>query len=323
MRIGRPVRVAFAGVAHSHPFADAENLRARGARLLSLWDPDDPAAANEFRRRFGVAARPDLDALLEERPDVVVATVRTPRAAHVSRVCTRARIPAFFNKTVAADERGLACWSAAAGAPRFTTSVLRFAPALLELARELRDVRVRAVDIVAQHDISAFLQPGRRWQDDPRGAGGTLVNIGIHAWEMLDVLLPGARARVLSATATKGTVPTASELLATVHAEVGETALAVTVSGVAGPDCYAVRALTDDGLRHVRLGTDPPALGYHGAADGILRLARTREPAVAESRTRAVYDNALAAARVARDAEACAAPSPPHQIGEHNGSASV
>lgn len=318
------VRVAFAGVAHTHAFADAENLRARGARLVSMWDADDPSAATEFSRRFDVPARPDVAALLADRPDVVVVTVRTPRAAIVSAACSAANVPAFFNKTVAADECALERWADSGGAPRYTTSVLRFAPALRRLADELRDVRIRAVDIVAQHDISAFLHAVRRWQDDPAGAGGTLINIGIHAWEMLDVLLPDARARILSARAARGASPTASELFATVHAEVAQTTVSVTVSGVPGPDHYAVRALTDDGLRCVRLATDARALGYDGAAEGIVRLARTLEPAVEEGRTLAVYANTLAAARIARGASvASQTVAPPHQIGEHNGSASA
>lgn len=300
MSLPARIRVAFAGAAHSHPFADAENLRERGARLVSLWDEDDASMAAEFRRRFSVPERPSLEALLEDEPDVVVATVRTPRAAAVSRALKDAGIPAFFNKTVAADHRGLAAWTAEAGAPRFTTSVLRFAPALTRFVDVLGGVQVHALDIIAQHDITGFLHAHRRWQDDPAGAGGTLVNIGIHAWEMLDVLIPGTRADMFSGWAIRGRSATASELAGTVRAAAGDTTVSVMVSGAPGPDRYAVRALTEHGYRTLELAIDPHSLGYGVVADYILALACDRVVPVTEARSHAVYSNTLDAAQVAR-----------------------
>jgi predicted dehydrogenase len=297
-RAGGP-RVAFAGVAHSHAFADAENLRARGAQLVSVWDADDRVAAAEFRRRFPVADRPTLDALLDDRPDVVVVTARTHRAAAIARRCRDARTPAFFNKTVAADHAGIDAWTDAAGAPRFTASVLRFAPGLVRFAHELGDDRVHALDIVVQQDIAGFLRPGRTWQDDPAGAGGTLVNVGIHAWEMFDVLLPGVRVDVLSGSTLEHPM-TASELIGTVHGRADSTAVSVTVSGVAGPARYAVRALTDTGFRSLELATDPDSLGYGALADGILTLAADRTPLITDERSRVVCANTVEAARLAR-----------------------
>lgn len=292
------LRIAFAGVAHSHPFADAAHLRARGAALVSVWDPDDPGPAARFAERFAVPSRESLADLLADAPDAVVVTVRTPRAAEVARAC--AGVPAFFNKTIAADEDGLNAWLAAARDRHFTTSVLRFAPALERCADILVTERVRALDVVAQHDISAFLLPDRRWQDDPAGAGGTLLNIGVHAWEMLDVVLPGARLDVLSARASRGRARTMSELVATVHGTMDDVPVTVTVSGVPEADRYSLRAVTDRGIREIVLGDGAEALGYLGTADAVLRLAREGRPPVPGKRTRAVYANALAAARAAR-----------------------
>ncbi|WP_309104082.1 Gfo/Idh/MocA family oxidoreductase [Microbacterium sp.] len=293
-------RVGFAGVAHSHPFTDAENLRTRGVRLAGVWDADDPRRLDEFTRRFDVPVCTRLNDLLEDGPDVVVATPRTPRAAEVARACASAGIPVFFNKTVAADAAGLDIWDHLPAGRRFTTSVLRFAPSLVRLADDMADRTVHAIDVHVQHDIADFLVGARRWQDAPDGAGGTLMNLGIHAWEMLDVLLPGSTARMLSATAARGSADTASELVATVHAEVEGRAVSVTVSGVGGADRYAVRVTADDGVHDVRLPQDPEGLGYHGTADAILQLAREEEEPVAAERTASVYRNAIAATELAR-----------------------
>ncbi|MDQ4215111.1 hypothetical protein [Microbacterium capsulatum] len=297
------MRVAFAGVAHSHPFADAAGLVARGAEVVGVWDEDDPARRIDFAERFAVPARAELGDLLALRPDVVVATPRTPRAAEVAFACAQAGIPAFVNKTVAADAAGLARWRALPPAPRFTSSVLRFAPALAAFAAALRGCRIHAIDVHAQHDIAGFLTAVRRWQDDPSGAGGTMLNIGLHAWEMLDVLVSGARAEILSAVRTTGGSATSSELLASVHALVGTIPVTVTIAGLAGPDRYAVRVWTDHGAQELVLPQDGDGLGYGATADAVLALARGIVP-IDPERTAAVYRNAIAAAEEARCDEA-------------------
>ncbi|WP_243228738.1 hypothetical protein [Microbacterium sp. CIAB417] len=294
------MRIAFAGVAHSHPFADAANLVARGAEIAGVWDADDPARLSDFSMRFAADVHEGLDGLLAIEPDVVVVTVRTPRAAAVALACADAGVPAFFNKTVAADPAGLERWASVSPAARFTSSVLRFAPALEEFAAGLRGMALHAIEVHAQHDIAGFLSGDRAWQDDPAGAGGTMINIGVHAWEMLDVLMPGADAEILSAVRTYGAIGTASEVLGSVHARVGETAVTVTVSGVSGSDRYALRVWTDDGIRDLVLPDDSDGLGYGGAADAILRLGEHAVVPVAPDRTLAVYRNTIASAAAAR-----------------------
>lgn len=294
------VDVAFAGVAHSHPFADAVNLRDRGADLVGVWDADDPGRGAVFADEFGCPVVLELTALLALRPDVVVATPRTARAAEIARMCNRSGIPVFANKTVAADRIGLDAWLCAAPGESFTTSVLRYAPELVEFAADLGATTVRAIDIHVQHDIAGFLAPDRNWQDEPRVGGGTLLTIGLHAWEMLDVLMPGVRVDILSARAV-GSATSASELLGSIHASAASVPVTITVSGVAGPDRYAACVVTDDGVRDVVVADDRDALGYGGTADAVLRLAAGELP-LAPERTAAVYANAIGAAEAARSA---------------------
>jgi predicted dehydrogenase len=293
------MRVAFAGVAHSHPFSDAAGLVARGAEITGVWDRDDPERRRDFSARFGAPELPGLVDLLALNPDVVVATPRTSRAAEVAGACAAAGIPVFANKTIAADAAGLARWDALPAGARFTSSVLRFAPGLGTFATTLRGERVHAVEVHAQHDIAGFLAADRRWQDEPSGAGGTLVNIGVHAWEMLDVVLPGGRAEIRSAVRTTGGSRTASELLGSVHAVVDGIPVSVTIAGVGGADRYAVRVWTDRGMRELVLPDDADGLGYGATADAVCALARGVVP-VDPSRTSAVYRNAIAAAEAAR-----------------------
>lgn len=299
--------VAFAGVAHSHPFADAVNLRARGATVAGVWDADDSERRDDFARRTGAEVHPDLGMLLAARPDLVVATPRTPRATEVMRACGAVGIPVFFNKTVAASEEALTSFGAAArGARASTSSVLRFAPAVAVFAERMRDVRPLAVDVVAQHDIAGFLTPGREWQDDPSGAGGTLVNVGVHAVDLLDAVLPGMRTQVRSVRGFRGGAPIRSELAAVIRGTAaddrsgaGAVDVTVTVSGVPGPDRYSVRVLADDGMHELVLG-DGDDLGYSGLADRLIHWASGGPAPVAWERSAAGYRFLLATAAEVR-----------------------
>jgi len=306
--------VAFAGAAHSHPFADAANLIARGAAVTGVWEADDADRRRDFATRFGATEHDTLDRLLADRPDLVVATPRTPRAPAVMAACSAAGVPVFFNKTVAASADALTTFDAAAasGVRVASSSVLRFAPAVVSFAAGLAGSRVRAVEVVAQHDIAGFLVPERAWQDDPASGGGTLVSIGVHAVDLVDAVLPAsegaalAGATLVDAHAAAGDLPTRSEAVAVVRAvTAGGVPVTATVSGVPGPDRYAVRVVADDGLHELALG-DGDDLGYAGLADALIRFATAGPAPVPWHRTSAGYRLLLAAATRARGTEEAA-----------------
>jgi predicted dehydrogenase len=295
--------VAFAGAAHSHPIADAANLSARGATVTGVWEADDAGRRRDFATRFGATEHDTLEQLLADRPDLVVATPRTPRAPEVLAACSAAGIPVFFNKTVAVSVGALTTFDAAAasGARVASSSVLRFAPAVVAFAAGLAGSRVRAVEVIAQHDIAGFLVPERSWQDDPAGGGGTLLSIGVHAVDLVDAVLPGgdaalAEATLVDAHATAGDLATRSEAVAVVRAETaGGIPVTATVSGVPGPDRYAMRVVADDGLHELALG-EGDDLGYAGLADALLAFATGGPSPVPWHRTSTGYRLLLAAA---------------------------
>ncbi len=295
-------RVAFAGVAHSHPFADAANLAAIGGTPTAVWDADDPARLADFAARFETPIAADLDALLADAPDLVVATPRTPRAAEVASACAAAGIPVFLNKTVAASSDAVAAFDRldAPGARFSTASVLRFAPAVSAFAERVDPARMLAVEVSAQHDIAGFLAPERAWQDDPEGAGGTILNVGLHAFELLDAVIPGARPTIAVGRSARGELPTRSETIAIALGSVHGVPLTVAVSGVPGPDRYAIRVLAPDGAHELVLG-DGDDLGYTGLARRLADVARGGDAPVPWRRSRESYRAALSFAALTRE----------------------
>lgn len=310
---GTPLRVAFAGLAHSHPYTDAANVRALGAEVVGVHDAD-VAAAGEFAARFGGAAVASVGGLAALRPDLVIATPRPHEVGPLLRALGGGQAPVFVNKVIAATaaqltevDRALVASSVPVG----TSSVLRFAPALRALVREITVDDVLALRVHAQHDNAAFQVPGRAWQDDPLLGGGTAVTVGVHAWEMLDVLLPGAvlvsgsgwtRTRDGSATASED-IAGVDGLLRVPGAE-REVPVQVLVTGVPGADAYTVDVVTAVGIHSVALDADRDdanaALGFRDLIRALLDAAPHGATVAPWHEAQTVVANTIRAAEIAR-----------------------
>jgi predicted dehydrogenase len=310
---GRPVRVAFAGLAHSHPYTDAQNLVALGADVVGVHD-GQAQAGSEFAARFGGVAVSSLAGLRTLRPDLVIATPRTEESATFLSALTGAlaAVPVFFNKVVAATATQLAEWERAvdrSSGPVGTSSVLRFAPALEHLSAGVVPGEVLGIRVRAQHDNAAFQRPGRDWQDDPAHGGGTLVTVGAHAWELVDRVLPGAAlAEGVGWTARRTGSRTRSEdaggLDGRLRVAGSDQTIPVQllVSGVPGPDAYAVEVVTATGIRSVELDVSDAneALGFAGLIRALLATSAEGQVPAPWARARTVVENTIRAAELAR-----------------------
>lgn len=310
---GTPLRVAFAGLAHSHPYTDATNVRALGAEAVGVHDAD-AVAAGEFAARFGGAAVASVGELEALRPDLVIATPRPHEVGPFLLALGGWQAPVFVNKVIAATAAQLAEVDralVASSVPFGTSSVLRFAPALRALVREITVDDVLALRVHAQHDNEAFQVPDRAWQDDPQLGGGTAVTVGVHAWEMLDVLLPGAVlvsgsgwTRTRDGSATTSEDAAGIEAVLRVPGAEREVPVQVLVTGVPGADAYAVEVVTATGIHSVALDADGDdanaALGFHGLIRALLDAAPHGATVAPWHEAQTVVANTIRAAEIAR-----------------------
>jgi predicted dehydrogenase len=301
-----PQRVAFAGLAHSHPDVDATNVRALGGEVVGVFD-DDSGAVAEFARRHGTASVASPAELLAFGPDLVIATPRTPEAVTLVGALQDGVTPVFVNKVVAATPAQLEAWSDAVDAALVgTSSVLRFAPALTALRAEVEHAEVLALRVRAQHDAAGFRTAERSWQDAPDLGGGILATVGVHAWEMVDVVLPGARLTGGTGWTRRRAGSTHSEDAAGLDVRVAvggrEVPVQVSVSGVPGPDAYAIEVVTTDGLRSCALDVDDPntALGFEGLISALLDASADRRVVAPWRSAQVVVGNTVRAAQLAR-----------------------
>jgi hypothetical protein len=315
---GSPTRVAFAGLAHSHPYTDAGNVSALGAEVVGVHDVNVDTAA-EFAARFGGVVAASPAELRASGPDVIIATPRQQECVPLLRTLTAAdaTAPVFFNKVVAATPAQLAEWKRAAdgaSVPVGTSSVLRFAPAVEQLAVALGSEEILGIRVLAQHDNAAFQVLGRDWQDDPAGGGGTLVTVGVHAWELIDRILPGAvldggtgwtRRRTGSTTRSED-AGGMNGVLRVVDPD-RQVPVQVVVTGVPGADAYAVEVVTATGIRSVELDvTDAnEALGFAGLIRTLLVECAAGRVAAPWAQARTVVENTICAAEIARATVTC------------------
>lgn len=308
---GTPVRVAFAGLAHSHPWTDAGNLLRLGAQVVGVHDRD-PDAVSAFAARTGAVVVPSSAALLGVDPDIIVATPRPEEWEELlGALAVRSPPPVFANKVVAGtpaqlDERERALPASA----RFgTSSVLRFAPAIEELAAVVHDREVLGIRVRVQHDNTPFLQPDRAWQDDPARGGGTLVTVGVHAWEIVDRLLPGAEftqavgwTRRRHGSTTRSEDAAGATGLLRMPGAAACIPVQVLVAGVPGPGAYGVEVVTDAGILRVELDLADAnrSLGFLGLAQALLAAARRGQAPAPWPASRVVVANTVVAARCAR-----------------------
>lgn len=180
------MRFAFIGLALSHPYAFAPTLRALGHEIVAVWDYD-LAKADAFAAAHSCAVAPAPEAVLAFQPDgVFVTSITRDHVAH-ARPVLEAGIPAYVDKLTALvpeEAEGLI----GLGTPVMACSALRFLPDFQELIGQVRSGQAgKPLTARAEvyHGMQAYLRPGNTWQDDPELSGGVLMNMGVHAVDLL------------------------------------------------------------------------------------------------------------------------------------------
>jgi predicted dehydrogenase len=195
------MKIAVVGLAYSHPYTYTQILQRSGHTITHVWD-DVPERLEEFSEKFGAPAVLSPDEIPADGIDGVIATSRLPERIDHAVMFLEKGIPIYTSKPAATSLTQLEKITSAVrrtGTPWLSTSVLRYAPAVLGLKAYLEKGKAGAliqVRATACHYISHYMQEPGIWQDDPLRGGGSIINMGIHGLEMLSVLV-GPRIRRL------------------------------------------------------------------------------------------------------------------------------
>ncbi|MGV9533538.1 Gfo/Idh/MocA family protein [Streptosporangium sandarakinum] len=285
--------IALAGLATSHPYADARGLGRHAD--LAVWEPD-PERLRVFTDEHPRATVADsLADLLATRPDGVVLTVPGPQVPDALAVVLDTGAPVFVNKPAAATRAQLDAVDrlvTPVADQVMSTSVLRFAPAFT--AAGVDPAGILAVRATVRHDVGLWATGYNPWQDTPDEGGGTLVTMGVHGVELLVALL-GPDVRLVGAA---GSVRAYEGLRSE---DTGALAMrwangvpgTVEVLGVSDTESYEVVVHRRDGSESILIeGGAAPArdLGYEGVIEAFLAMIKGAPSPVPWSQTRAILD---------------------------------
>jgi predicted dehydrogenase len=297
------VRIAFAGLATSHPFTDAGILAGR-VDLLA-WDDDAERRARFESEHPSATVAQSLDELVALAPDGVVVTVPTPRVNDVLETILPTGLPCFVNKPAAATRNQLVRLDelvSQVASRVMSTSVLRFAPSFSDFQATTMPDResVLSVRATVRHDVGLWASGYNRWQDEPAEGGGSLVTMGLHGLELLVALL-GPDVEIAGAASSvrrhRGLHSEDTAIIAVRWLD-GITGV-VEVLGATESEEYVVSVHTSTGTRSASIqpaGDAVKRLGYVATGNAFLDMVGGKPSPVPWSETRAAL-NVLVSAR--------------------------
>lgn len=292
------MRVGFLGVGHWHAGMHAGGVVEAGAQIAGVWDPDADALARFIADKGGVA-RPDAAAVLEDRPDLVIALGRGPEAATRLAWLIEQDVPVLADKPIGLSHRDVAPLAASARQRgRFVAVALvnRVGGAV----EALGDVGRRAhvyFRIINGHP-GRYRDWGVPWMLDPQqSGGGALRNLGVHGIDAF-LSLAGEQAVQVEHAVFHSIFDEAVEDYGCVLLRAADGMVGLVEAGYTHPDTggtYELRvnaahgALVDTGSRLIPV----PDLDLGGAAyvpssrrysafvaDTLARVADGRPPAI-------------------------------------------
>jgi predicted dehydrogenase len=276
----------------------AKGVLEAGAQLAGVWD-SDPDAVARFVAQSGGAVRPDAAAVLDDRPDLLVALGRGPEAATRLAWLIEQDIPILADKPIGLSHADVAPLAdAARQRGRFVAVALvnRIAGVVEALGDAGQSAHIH-FRIINGHP-RRYRDWGVPWMLDPgQSGGGALRNLGVHGVDAI-LTLAGEQAVRVDHAAFHSIFGGAIEDYACVVLRAADGMLGVIEAGYTHPDTsgsYEWRingrhgALVDTGARLIATpdrALDPAAYVPSSqrysrfVADTLARLTDGRPPAV-------------------------------------------
>jgi predicted dehydrogenase len=203
------MKIGFLGLDNSHPFVDAANLSLLQPGLEIVLVEDRQHLMSRFHQvRPDATVVKDVAALLAERVDGVIVTLRPSLLEGVLPRLVAAGIPVFINKQGIATQLQLDAAVRIIGERSdtvMTSSVLRYAPGVQRLARSIDRQSLLSVRVSIRHGIDHWLHEDNAWQADPDDGGGVVGSLGYHGLDIVHEVVGGDFEVVAVTTSSRAT----------------------------------------------------------------------------------------------------------------------
>ena len=240
-----PIRLGLVGLGGHGRRIQAAVAAVPALTVAAVFDPD-AAEASAAAQRFGCAAAPSFENLLE-RPGLDAVALVTPNAAHRAQAeaAVAAGLDVFVEKPIAntvTDGRAMVEAAERAGRVLMVGHNIRFGRAARTAKRMLEEGRIGAVVSAEIHFSADNVQKGgyEGWRFEPGGSPLLpMMQLGIHAVDLVHYLLGPIRsvaARARSVLTGPGVVDTVTGLFTTEEEMHG-----TVVSSYCTPDLFQLR----------------------------------------------------------------------------------
>ena len=183
-------RIGVVGLGLNNPYFYAPLLREFDARVTHVWDYT-LENAQAYADRFDCEPVRSID----DFPDVDGVLVDSRNCDHIplGRRFMERGIPVFLEKPLShSTQEALDFLGEAEGKAVFSASPLRLAPTYVKMMRDVEAVEEPVVrcHVTVYHTMEFFVKdPIKCWHDDPAQSGGMMVDIGIHAVELMNMFM--------------------------------------------------------------------------------------------------------------------------------------
>ena len=186
-------KIGIIGLGLKNPWTYAPLLRHMRAEPSFVWDYDRKNAAS-YAAQFGCAVVDTMAAFPFSSVDGVIVESKNSDHCALALPFVRKGIPVFIEKPLSHDcDQALSFLKTYSTAPVFSCSPLRFSGNYALMLDEIygrNEDRILSCGITVLHTMEHFLNDeDKRWHDRKSEGGGMLIDIGIHAVELLNMFM--------------------------------------------------------------------------------------------------------------------------------------
>ena len=310
------MKIAVIGLAYTHPYSYSKILKRSGHDISYAWD-DVPERLEEYCAEFGAKPVASPEDVPVDEIDGVITTGCIPERIDHSILFLERDVPVYASKPMATSQDQLNKLVSAVkrtGTPFLSTSVLRYAPAVISMRNYIEAGTLGTLTYVrgiSSHFISHYMEEPGIWQDDPKRGGGTIINMGVHALEMLVTIFGHSICSVFCKSEKILHKQSLSEdtAMITLGWDNGLLGLADVPCGV-NSENFGLEAYGSDGILKMSipkgdiqdshggaLGNVDKLIefGYVGTINAFLDMCRTRQPQIPIQESEAIAKVLLAA----------------------------
>lgn len=182
-------KIGIVGLGLRNPYTYAPILEKMGATVAWVWDVY-PEVAQEFAAEFGCKAVGNMENFPINEADGVIIESTNNCHLDLARPFIKKKIPTFIEKPMSNDpSQVISFFEEFPDAPFFSASPLRFSPVYLEMQKNIEGP-IHLCKVSVFHTMEHFLtDPKKIWHDKVALGGGMLIDIGIHAIELLNMFM--------------------------------------------------------------------------------------------------------------------------------------